>query len=81
MNPTALEQVLTNAFPQGRVQVRDLTGGGDHFQALVITPEFEGKTLIEQHKMIYAALGDLMREHIHALTLQTYTPVQWEKLK
>ncbi|WP_287127451.1 BolA family protein [Candidatus Cyanaurora vandensis] len=81
MDPASIAQTLNTAFPTGTVQVRDLTGGGDHFQALVVAPQFEGKNLVEQHQLVYAALGDLMRERIHALALQTYTPAQWEKLQ
>jgi len=81
MDPDFLVQTLRTAFPTAQVQVRDLTGGGDHFQALVVTPAFEGKSLVQQHQLVYAALGDLMKVQIHALALQTYTPAQWEKLQ
>lgn len=53
------------------VEVTDLTGTKDHLQALVVSPAFAGKTRIEQHKMVYAALGDLMNGPIHALALTT----------
>jgi stress-induced morphogen len=69
--PKALESLLLSAFPGARVEVTDLTGTKDHFQALVVAPAFEGKTRIEQHQMVYAALGDLMRGDIHALALTT----------
>jgi stress-induced morphogen len=51
------------------VEVTDLTGTQDHLQALVVSPAFAGKTRIEQHQMVYAALGDLMNGPIHALAL------------
>jgi stress-induced morphogen len=62
---------LLAAFPDARVEVTDLTGTSDHFQAVVVTRAFEGKTRVEQHKMVYAALGDLMNGPIHALALTT----------
>ncbi len=80
MNPLVIEQLLSQAFPQAKVQVQDYTGGGDHFQALVVSPDFEGKNLVQQHQMVYAALGDLLQARVHALALQTYTPTQWENL-
>lgn len=51
--------------------VSDLTGTGDHFQAEVVAPGFAGKSRIQQHQMVYAALGELMKGPIHALKLVT----------
>jgi stress-induced morphogen len=62
---------LLAAFPDARVEVTDLTGTGDHLQALVVSRAFEGKTRVEQHQMVYAALGELMSGPIHALALTT----------
>lgn len=62
---------LMAAFPDARVELTDLTGTSDHFQAVVVTRAFEGKTRVEQHQMVYAALGDLMNGPIHALALTT----------
>jgi stress-induced morphogen len=70
-NPKAVESLLLTAFPGARVEVTDLTGTQDHLQALVVTPSFEGKSRVEQHRMVYAALGDLMKGEIHALALTT----------
>jgi stress-induced morphogen len=72
-SPDALKSLLVAAFPDARVEVTDLTGTKDHFQAVVVTRAFEGRTRIEQHKMVYAALGDLMGGEIHALALTTRT--------
>ncbi len=69
-----LQQRLAAAFPEAEVQVSDLTGGGDHFSATIVTAAFEGKPLIERHRMVYAALGDSMKGDIHALALTTRTP-------
>ena len=62
------------------VQVIDLRGG-DHIQAIIVSKTFENKSLIEQHKIIYNILDAEMKSNaIHALTLKTYSPTQWEKI-
>lgn len=71
--PEAIRTRLLQAFPGARVDVTDLTGTQDHFQALVAAPQFDGRSRIEQHKMVYAALGELMNGPIHALALTTRT--------
>ena len=63
------------------LEVVDLRGG-DHIQAIVVSPEFENKSLVEQHKIIYEIFSNEMKSNeIHALTLKTYSPSQWEKIK
>lgn len=52
---------------------------GTHFEALIVSPAFEDKRMVQQHQLVYAALGDRMREEIHALSMQTYTPQQWQE--
>ena len=69
-----IKTILCAAFPDAEVEVTDLTGTQDHLQALVVTAAFAGKSRIEQHRMVYAALGDLMKGDIHALALTTRTP-------
>jgi len=76
MRPDEIERLIRKSLPDANVQVNDYTGGGDHFEATVISASFEGKTRVEQHQIIYAALGDLMKGPIHALTLKTFTPAQ-----
>jgi len=79
----SLEQVEANIkakLPDAKVQVQDLTGGGDHLEAVVVSSEFEGKSRVKQHQMVYGALQEAMAsEAIHALALKTYTPAAWEK--
>ena len=53
---------------------------GQHFQAVVVSPLFAGKTRVQQHQQVYQALGERMRSEIHALSLQTFTPEAWAKL-
>jgi acid stress-induced BolA-like protein IbaG/YrbA len=52
----------------------DVSGDGQHFQALVVSAAFAGKSRVQRHQLVYAALGDRMREEIHALSMQTLTP-------
>lgn len=56
------------------IRASDMTGGGDHWQLAVVSADFEGKTLVEQHQMVYKALGSWMHKEIHALALSTKTP-------
>ncbi|MBM4252560.1 MAG: BolA family transcriptional regulator [Deltaproteobacteria bacterium] len=62
---------IKEQLPSAQIRATDLTGGGDHWQLVVRAAEFKGKGLIEQHQMIYRALGDMMRQEIHALSLDT----------
>jgi stress-induced morphogen len=68
--PEDIRQRILTALPGAAVEVADTTGGGDHFDVQVRTPAFAGKTLVEQHQLVYGALGGLMAE-IHALSLRT----------
>jgi acid stress-induced BolA-like protein IbaG/YrbA len=57
----------------------EVAGDGQHFQALVVSAEFAGRSRIQRHQLVYAALGERMREEIHALSMQTLTPEEWKK--
>jgi len=59
-------------------ELAEVVGDGQHFQALVVSPAFDGKSRIQRHQMVYAALGDRMREEIHALSMRTLTPAEWQ---
>ncbi|MBM3341821.1 MAG: BolA/IbaG family iron-sulfur metabolism protein [Betaproteobacteria bacterium] len=56
-------------------------GDGHHFEAVIVSPLFRGKNKVRQHQVVYQALGDRMREEIHALSMQTLTPEQWAERK
>ncbi len=71
MNPESIENKLKEAFPSCSVKAQDLTGGGDHWSVTISAKEFQGKTMVEQHRMVYRALGDWMKKEIHALALNT----------
>jgi acid stress-induced BolA-like protein IbaG/YrbA len=52
-------------------------GDGHHFEAVIVSPAFRGRTRVQQHQQVYAALGARMGAEIHALSMQTYTPEDW----
>jgi acid stress-induced BolA-like protein IbaG/YrbA len=55
----------------------EVQGDGQHFEAIIVSASFTGKSRVAQHQLVYRALGDRMREEIHALSMQTFTPEQW----
>ncbi len=55
----------------------EVVGDGHHFEAVIVSPEFRGKSRVQQHQAVYRALGDRMREEIHALSMKTLTPEDW----
>ncbi|MFZ3086679.1 MAG: BolA/IbaG family iron-sulfur metabolism protein [Methylotenera sp.] len=74
-----LEAYITQNLACDHIKV---TGDdGTHFEALIVSPEFTGKTMVQQHQLVYAALGDRMKAEIHALSMKTLTPEAWLKLK
>ena len=78
MDANEVETLIRQGIPDAHVEVRDTTGGGDHFEALIVSTVFEGKGLVERHQTVYKALGDAMRVRVHALSLRTLTPAQYE---
>ena len=56
----------------------EVEGDGQHFNAVIVSPAFAGKRLIQRHQLVYAALGDRMREEIHALSMKTLTPEEFQ---
>jgi acid stress-induced BolA-like protein IbaG/YrbA len=55
----------------------EVAGDGQHWEAVIVSAAFEGLAKVRQHQLVYAALGERMREEIHALSMQTLTPAQW----
>ena len=55
----------------------EVTGDGQHFEAVIVSEAFRGKNRVQQHQLVYKALGNRMREEIHALSMQTFTPEDW----
>jgi len=60
--------------------IKVLGDDGSHFEAIVVSPAFVGKNMVQQHQLVYAALGDRMRAEIHALSMKTYTPEKWNEV-
>ncbi len=54
---------------------------GTHFNAVIVSDAFEGRSRVQRHQLVYGTLGDRMREEIHALSMKTYTPQEWQNLK
>ena len=81
ITPEEIKQTLAKSLPVSLIETQDLTGGGDHWQLIVVSPAFEGKGLLEQHRLVNEALKEPMNDQrIHALSLKTFSPAQWEKL-
>jgi acid stress-induced BolA-like protein IbaG/YrbA len=73
-DPQHIKEWITNGLDCEHVEVR---GDGHHFEAVIVSPAFRGKSRVQQHQLVYQALGDRMREEIHALSMQTYAPEDW----
>ncbi len=69
-----IEKMIKEALPDAEVTIKDLAGDGDHYAATVISEAFRGKSRVQQHQMVYAALQGRMGGVLHALALQTSTP-------
>jgi acid stress-induced BolA-like protein IbaG/YrbA len=81
IKPDELKQMIQSGLPDAQVQVQDLTGGGDHYQATVISSAFAGKSLVQQHRLVYSVVNDVMAsEALHAFALKTYTPERWAEM-
>lgn len=78
MDTREIQALIETALPGATVVVEDLVGDGDHLQAIVVTNLFEGKTLLQQHQMVYNPLKETLKEKLHALGLKTFTPEQWK---
>ncbi len=74
MAATEIEQMIKEAFPDATVEIQDLRGDGDHYAAIVTSSAFKGKSRVQQHQMVYAALKGKMGGQLHALALTTSAP-------
>jgi acid stress-induced BolA-like protein IbaG/YrbA len=74
VSPESIKQGIETALACEHVEV---IGDGQHFQALIVSGEFAGRNRVQRHQLVYAALGDRMREEIHALSMRTLTPQEW----
>ena len=71
MESSEIERLIKAALPDAQVEIRDLAGDGDHYAATVISASFKGKSRVQQHQIVYAALKGQMGGELHALALQT----------
>ncbi len=77
LNAQQLENYITQHLACDYIKV--LGDDGTHFEALIVSPAFVGKNMVQQHQLVYAALGDRMRAEIHALSMKTLTPEKWQE--
>ncbi|TAJ92480.1 MAG: BolA family transcriptional regulator [Gammaproteobacteria bacterium] len=76
MQSERIRQLIEQALP---ASVRDISGDGVHFEAVIVSDKFTGKNAVQRHQLVYGALGDRMGREIHALSMQTLTPEEWER--
>ena len=74
VTPESIKQSIQSGLACEHVEV---LGDGQHFQALIVSAEFTGRSRVQRHQRVYAALGERMREEIHALSMRTLTPEEW----
>lgn len=77
VTPDSIERSIAAGIDCEHLEVE---GDGHHFRALIVSTAFEGLSKVRQHQLVYAALGDRMREEIHALSMTTLTPAQWRDM-
>ena len=79
MDPADVERLIESNLPEATAEVRPARGPADddHLAATVVSPAFEGESLVDQHQLVYDALGDRMTTDIHALELETYPPEEY----
>jgi len=76
MDAHEIERLIKATFPDARVEIRDLAGDGDHYAATITSAAFKGKSRVQQHQMVYAALKGNMGGALHALALTTQVPAE-----
>ena len=74
MEANEIERMIKEALPDAAIEIRDLAGDGDHYSAHVVSASFVGKSRVQQHQMVYNALGGRMGDVLHALALTTAVP-------
>ncbi len=79
MTPSEVEQKIRAGIPDCEVRAVNLNDSNDHFEVTIISENFCGRSVVEQHRMVYSALGDAMNEAIHALVIKTLTPDQYRE--
>ena len=77
MDPQIIKDMIAAGLPDADIVVAG--DDGTHFEARVVSASFNGKSMLQQHQMVYKTLGNRMGTEIHALSLKTYTPEEWDK--
>lgn len=75
MDPNIIRQCIEDGLQCEHVEV---SGDGRHFEALIVSTQFQGLSKVRQHQLVYGALGERMREEVHALSMKTLTPEEWK---
>ena len=75
MTADEVRSTIMNGLPCDHVEV--LGDDGQHFEAVIVSPQFAGKNMVQQHQLVYLTLGERMRAEIHALSMRTFTPEGW----
>jgi len=75
VTPDQVKQYIEQGLPCDHIEVN---GDGHHFDAVIVSAEFRGRNRVRQHQRVYQALGDRMKAEIHALSMQTLTPEEWQ---
>jgi len=75
MTANEVRSTIMNGLPCDHVEV--LGDDGQHFEAVIVSPQFAGKNIVQQHQLVYLTLGERMRQEIHALSMRTFTPEGW----
>ena len=81
MGTDDIKSVIEKAVPQSKAYVLDPNNDGQHFQAFVISPAFEGMMLVKQHQLVMQPLKTAFAQSVHALQLKTFTPQKWQETK
>ena len=75
VTPESVKQGISSGLACEHLEV---LGDGEHFEAVIVSKAFEGKSRVQRHQLVYAALGDRMRQEIHALSMRTLSPAEWQ---
>jgi len=76
-----IKKIIERSIPDSQAYILDPMKDGQHLQAIVVSPAFNGMMLIKQHQMVMTPLKEVLRESVHALGLKTFTPEKWEQVK
>ncbi len=76
--PEKIKLIVEEKMPGSRVQVKDLTGTQDHYELTVVSKDFQGKGLVDRHRMVYSLFGSAVGAEIHALSVKAFTPEEFK---